>query len=182
MSTTAANVIDLDAAIRESSFPDGIQVPYKGTTYVLPAELPLDVFDPLLSPDFDLVGLIKTVLGEDGQAEGDLGDAVISVLFKRPNLPLEVRDTIYASLALLFGEDQWTQFQAQRPGVATLTVLIKGLFTSYGVALGEAFGSGGSSESDGDSSKETSSSTTESTPAEPSDAPEPETASSESAD
>src|SRR6478735_2126544 len=51
--------IDLDAARRERQQPDGLPVILAGEEFTLPAELPLDVFDPFLSEDFDLAGLIR---------------------------------------------------------------------------------------------------------------------------
>lgn len=178
MSTQTAPGIDLDAAIRESLYPEGIPVPYKGTTYVLPAELPLDVLDPLLDPEFDLIGLLK--LAVDGDDDADLGEVLIDVLFKRPGLPLEIRDTIFGCLQLLFGEEQWKQFQSNRPGLTTIATLIKGIFKVYGVSLGEAFASLSSSVSDGATPNQTSNATTALTPDTSSDDLALEPASSES--
>lgn len=171
--------IDLDAAIRESAFPDGIPVTFRGQQFTLPAELPLDVFDPLLDERVDLVGLLRIAFGEGGNEA--VGDAIITALFNRPNLPLVLRDAIYDSLRLLFGQEQFDAFQAHRPGLSTYGRLISGLFQKYGVSLGEAFASPASSETGGATSSPTSPATTPvSTPEEPSVAPEPAPASLES--
>lgn len=180
MSTTGPIGIDLDAAIRESAYPDGIPVPYKGHTFTMPAECPIDVFDPLLSADFNLVGVLGAILDDtDGK---DMGESVMSVLFERPSLPAEARDTIYECLCLLFGAEQWAEFQALRPGLTTYAALIRGLLNVYGVSLGEAFASGDSSKNSGPTPNPTSPvSTPGSTPASSSAAPKRKKASSVSA-
>src|SRR5690606_12695592 len=143
---TAALGIDLNAAVRESKSPDGIPVVYGDKTFTLPAELPVDVFDPLLDSEFDLVGLIKALLDS---TKDDLGEAIVDLLTNRPDLPVEVRDTVYDCLGLLFGEEQFAEFRAQRPGFTTYARLIGGLAKEYGTTLGEAFASPASSESGG---------------------------------
>lgn len=175
---TAAFVIDVDAAQRESQFPDGIPIVFKGETFTLPAELPLDVFDPVLSADFDLVGLVRTLF--DSEAN-DAGGMVTELLTARPGLPLEFRDTIYDCLQLLWGEEQWKSFLAKRPGLPTLIFIVKGLVKAYGITLGEAFASLGSFVGAGATQKLTSPSSTEgSTPEASGGETEPAPATSES--
>lgn len=177
-----ADLLDLDAAIREQVDPDGIDMPFRGAVFHLPAELPLDVFDPFLDPEFDLVGLIRTFVEADKDEKADVAETVVDVLFERPNLPREVLDAFYGSLRLLFGAEQFEQFQAKRPGHKTYTIFIRLLLAKYGVGLGEAFASADSSENGGETSKPTSpTSTTDSTPAKPSAAAKRKKASSASA-
>ena len=171
-------VIDIDAAIRETSFPDGIPVIFKGNTYMLPAELPLDIFDPFLAEDFDLAGLIKQI-GNEGEGVS-FTDSLTDLLFNRPTLPLDLIDALKGSLALLFG-DQWEAFQAGRPGAVAYTLVIRRAFQAYGVILGEVFKSPSSSDDAGATSKPTPTSISDSTPEPSGDDPEPEPASSESA-
>ncbi len=175
---SAALGIDLNAAVRESKYPDGIPVTFGDKTFILPSELPVDVFDPLLDADFDLVGLIKALLDS---TKADIGEALVDLLTNRPDLPVEIRDTIYACLGLLFGAEQFAQFRELRPGIGTYARLIGGLAKEYGSSLGEAFASPTSSESGGATSSPTSPGTTPaSTPAPSGVAPEPSTGSSAS--
>ena len=102
--------IDLDAARRERQQPEGIPVVLGGDTIVLPAELPLDVFDPFLDEEFDLAGLIRegiekaTSHGEDGEERGDEG-AVLDILFMRPDLPMDIINRVFQAFELLFGDN-----------------------------------------------------------------------------
>lgn len=170
--------INLDAAERETAYPDGIPVTRKGITFMLPSELPLDVFDPLLDPKLDLTGLIKRAL--ESQTE-DTTEAVLEVIFSRDALVLELRDAFYACIKVLFGEEQYEEWAATRPGLRTYGNLIRGLLREYGVGLGEAFKSPTSSGDAGPTSKETSPDTSPATTPDSSDvAPEPATDSSES--
>jgi hypothetical protein len=181
--SSLTNVIDLDAARRESAFPDGIDVPFRGETYNLPGELPADVFDPFLTPEFDLSGLLVTLFkDDDAEKKKELGDRVVELLLERPMLPAENITAIYAALELLFGPDQWATFKAARPSIPDIARLVSGLFRLYGVSLGEAFASVGSVTNAGPTSKQTSPlGIPVSTPDASGDAPAPETASSESA-
>ena len=180
--STLTNVIDLDAARRESAFPDGINVPFRGETYTLPGELPADVFDPFLTPEFDLSGLLVTLFKDDDAEKKELGDRVVGLLLDRPMLPAEIITAIYAALELLFGDEQWATFKAARPSIPDIARLVSGLFRLYGVSLGEAFASVGSVTNAGPTSKQTSPlGIPVSTPDASGDAPAPETGSSESA-
>jgi len=179
--TSLTNVIDLDAARRESAFPDGINVPFEGEVYNLPGELPADVFDPFLTPEFDLSGLLVTLFKDDDE-EKELGDRVVALLLDRPMLPAEIIGALYAALELLFGAEQWATFKAARPSIPDIARLVSGLFRLYGVSLGEAFASVGSVANAGPTSKQTSPlGIPASTPDASGDAQAPATGSSESA-
>jgi hypothetical protein len=170
--------IDLDAARREGSFPDGIPVVFGGQTFTLPSELPLDIIDPLLADEFDLVGLVKELSSIEAET---YSDTLVQLLTARPNLPTSIRDTFHDVLRLLFGAEAFADFQSHRPGLSTYALLIRRLSTAYGVSLGEAFASLASSATGGATSSTTSNESTASTPASSGDAPEPATASSVSA-
>lgn len=158
------NLLDLDAARRERAHPEGIVVRNKGEEFVLPAELPADVFDPFLLGKIDVAGIVRTAL-EDDTEDADLGEIVVKVLFENPSLPQDVYAAIHESFGLLFGEEQWEAFRKTKPSFPDLGVLVKGLLKKYGTSLGEVFASPDSSESDGATPKETSESTPSSTPA-----------------
>ena len=179
--TAKTRSIDLDAARRERDQPEGFPVTLRGKTYTLPSELPVDVFDPFLTDDFDLAGLIRdamvTAKDENGVVK-PTNVIVVEALFERPSLPVEVIKAIYASLELLFGKVPFGKFKAARPTFGDYSNLVQGLFSIYGASMGEAFGSADSSVNAGPTPNPTSTGTAVSTP-EPSGAnPEPEPASS----
>lgn len=163
------NVIDLNAAAakREAKFPEGFKVPYGSEEFILPAELPMECLDPFFNMDIDLASILAQAVqlqfsgDEDQAAKGQ--EAMWQVLLASPNLPKEVWQAIRVSLVVLFGEEQWDRFIAQRPSVSTYVALIIGVVKMYGAALGEAFGSATPSETGGQTSSETSPSSTKST-------------------
>lgn len=170
-------LFDLDAARREIAYPDGIKVPFKGEEFILPAELPADVFDPFLSEDFGLTTILAAIYAEDG--EESLVDRILGVLFERPTLPATTINAVYEAIGNVFGEEQWPRFRALRPSIKDYVRLVRGLLDLYGTSLGEAFASAGSSENAGSTSKPTSPTTTpDSTPALSGADPEPAPASS----
>lgn len=168
------SLIDMNAARRERSAPESLPVAFGDSTFHLPAELPVDVFDPFLTDELGLSGLIEEGIalyktpGDDGK-EREISSVVVDVLFARPSLPLELIRAIYASFEILFGPEQYVTFKAQRPTLLDYAFLFKALYTAYGVSLGEAFASLAPSTSDGETPKQTSASTEESTPETPSE-------------
>jgi len=181
---------DLDAARREATGRDSLTFKYAGGAYQLPVEMPLDVLDPFLARDFNLVGLIREFTSPQKVKDPETGDLVNEdwtktlerVLFTREDLPAEVLDAIHGAFSLLFGADDYARFRAARPSAQDYIRLVTSLSAKYGVSLGEAFASPSSSTEDGGAtSKETSESTPESTPAPSGDAQVSEPASSESA-
>lgn len=171
--------IDLDAPAREGAFPEGIPIRRGGRDFILPAELPIDVFDPLLAEDFDLTGLITALTSSQ---TANFGEAIVEVLTSRPDLPRTFIDTIYKSFELLFGAEQFAEFQKTRPGIPTYSYLVRGLFEVYGTTLGEAFASPEQSEDDGATQKPTSSASISSTSEASTDAPASAPATSEFVD
>ncbi|NEA53597.1 hypothetical protein G3I60_05350 [Streptomyces sp. SID13666] len=161
--------IDLDAARRESRFPDGIPVRFGGRDFIFPAELPADALDPLLSDDLDLVGLLRDLVTSPGST---VTGEVFDLLLKRPNLPRAFLDAVKDVYLSLLGPEQFEQFIAARPWVTDYIRLSKALSSVYGVTLGKLFGLSGSSESDGETSNPTSPASTDSTPEGSGDAPD----------
>ena len=160
------------AARREGANPNGVDVTFDGKQYLLPAELPAAVLDPLIEGDLDLVGLIKVAYDASRDAKrsqesrDDMESMVWQALAQHPDLPVSVVRAIRDSLELLFGTEQWAAFQASSPSLADMGALIVGLVGEYGVGLGEALRSASSSGTGGTTSSPTSSGTAEvSTPA-----------------
>jgi len=161
---------DMDAARREEECPDGIRLVYKGEEFILPAELPIDIFDALLSDDLDLTGIFTELLNSEDE---DVMKAVLKLLIDRPSLPKVLLDAIHACFRSLFGDEDYPRFRRLRPSIKDVVRLARGLFERYGTSLGEAFASPDSPEAGGATSSQTSSSTTESTPAPSGDVDEP---------
>ena len=163
--------IDLDAARRERQMPIGIPVTLGGEDFLLPAELPLDVFDPFLTEEFDLAGLIRDAI-ERYKADEDKGveGVVVDILFLRPDLPLDIINRVFAAFEVLFGgPDEYARFKATRPSLVDYAQLFRGLYRGYGVGLGEAFASLAPSGPGGETPKQTSDASTASTSETPSE-------------
>ena len=176
-------LLDLDAARREITHPDGIPVQFKGQTFTLPAELPADVFDPFLSEKFDLMSLAKAALTDDAEVNGmevTTIDRILAVLEEQPQIIANGLAAIKDAFALLFGAQEYSAFVALRPSFTDYARLLKGLIGLYGVGLGEAFASPASSGSVGATPSPIYDSAITSTPAPSGDAPVPAPASSES--
>lgn len=159
------------AARREGAHPEGIPITFDGKSYMLPAEIPAEVLDPLLEGDLDLVGLIKVAYdaSRDAQRSAESRDRMESMIWEtlaaHPDLPVSVIRAVRDSLAVLFGAEQWQAFQASKPSLADIGALIVSLVSEYGVSLGEALRSSGSATNGGPTSSPTSAGSTESTPA-----------------
>lgn len=171
------NLIDLDAeaARREITNPDGLPVRFRGEEYLIPAELPVDVFDPFLEPGFDLAGLIREAIAEAKEpgiaGEKGIDEVVIDLVFNRPDLPVKIINAVYSAYEILFGPEQYARFRQARPSLPDYMALTRGLFRVYGTSVGEAFASVDSSETSGLTQKPTLPASTGSTP-EPSGAPQ----------
>jgi hypothetical protein len=161
-------MIDLDAeratraARREGENPNGIPVRFAGEDYLLPAEVPASVIDPLFDGQIDITELVRVLVSTSSEQGGF--DTALVALARRPDLPASVLVAVRATLQGLFGLAQWDRFWAAGPSFPDLIALIRNLAQSYGVSLGESSGSGGPSPSDGPTSSTISSSTTDSTP------------------
>jgi hypothetical protein len=155
------NLIDLDAARREVTYPDGIPVRLFDETWTFPAELPADALDPLFSEELDLVGILGDLMETSGATA--IGETV-ELLFKRPRLPMQFKRAIQDSYRVLLGDDVFDDFASNKPSINDYVRLTKALIAAYGVDLGKLFGSDDSSENDGETSKPTSDASTSSTP------------------
>lgn len=165
-------LIDLNAersarAARREGGSKPVRVPFGEETFELPAELPAAVVETLLDPDVEIAQMIIAAIQAYKAGTGDENTTAViaGVLTSRPDLPLGFVRAVIGAIEQLFGTDQWARFQAQQPSAHDLIALIRGLVQVYGVGLGEAFKSSGSSATGGTTSKRTSSASTASTPA-----------------
>ncbi|TMR93291.1 hypothetical protein [Nonomuraea basaltis] len=157
-------VLDLDAARASRSGTKGKPIPLRfGGEIIcyLPAELPVDVLEPLAHLNVDTALIARTVL--HAMKEADLTKAglsiasmVVDLVIQNPKLPGELLDAVRWMGRRLMGEDGYEQFVAQRPSVADVAAFIKGLGGRYSFRLGESMPSSSDSDS-GESSTPTSS-------------------------
>lgn len=173
----ASLLLDMDAARREVTDPDGMTVRFGGEDFTFPAELPMSAFDPILDPKLDLVGVVTRVLSDSKGVSG----GVLDLLLMRPELPRDVLDAFLAIYRNLLGDEAYELFAGKNPSVPDYARLSKALVTAYGVSLGKFFGLASLPTADGETSSQTSPDTTSSTPADSGDSPDSPD-SSESAD
>jgi hypothetical protein len=161
-------VLDLDAARASRSGTKGQPIPLRlggEIICVLPAELPVDVLEPLAHLNVDTALIARTVL--QAMKETDLTQAglniasmVVDLVIQNPSLPGELLDAVRLMGRRLMGDDGYERFVAQRPSIGDVAAFIKGLGGRYSFRLGESKPSSSDSGS-GDASTPISSTTTE---------------------
>lgn len=130
-----------------------------GERIELPAELPLDVLEPLTKVNIDVSLLIRQVLDARGTGEAaneELLGAVVDMLIVNPSLPVEVVDAVREMSRRLLGAEGYAALVAFRPTVKDVGSIAKYVIRQYGIRLGEASPSSDSSEGTGTTSKPTS--------------------------
>lgn len=149
--------LDLDSmrtARAEVTRTPGIRL--GGTRLELPPELPLDVLEPLTSINVDVAVLIRQVLdtrreNSDAANEAVL-DVVVDQLVVNPKLPSELITAVKTMASRLLGEEGYAHLVAQRLYLKDIGEIVKFLLRTYGIRLGEASPSSGSSEGTGTTS------------------------------
>ncbi|MFF2620086.1 hypothetical protein [Kitasatospora sp. NPDC058046] len=146
------------------------------TVAMLPAELPLAVWEPLIGIPY--LPLLLRSLVEAAQAQGEqqtqAAGLIVDVLGSEPSLPSDLLAAAAEMGRRLLGDDGYKQLMAQRPSHADLLELVRYAWTKYfwgGGGLGELIGPSATASSGGTTSKPTSSGTTSSTPAVSGDGP-----------
>ena len=129
-----------------------------GLLLEVPAELPLDVLEPLTTINVDISVLIRQVLDarNSAGAQEEILGAVVDMLMVNPSLPTEVIDCAKTMAQRLFGDEGYAHLVEQRLYLKDVGLLVKWLMRRYGVGLGEASPSSDSSEGTGTTSKPTS--------------------------
>jgi hypothetical protein len=174
MATTPTTTFDLDddartrAAAREGR-GDSVTFRFRGETYALPVELPIDVLEPVRTLD---IGALLVAIVPDEKGEVSVSE-ILSLLIRNPTLPTDVTTAIGEAMRRLFGEDQYARFWAARPSVHDLRALAQKLGSAYGVSLGESTRSPDTSGAGGATLSQTSDATTALTPVTPSQEPLP---------
>lgn len=176
------DVIDLDeqrgqrATMRREQGKKALAVRLQGTTYRMPDELPVDTFAPLAAVTGNVGMLVRAAI-DAAQADSDearmqsVGLLVDSIAVQDDLLP-SLLSAVRQCAVNLMGQEAFDAFLAYRPSREDYSALASRLFAAYGVSLGEASTSSGSSPSGGTTSKQTSSGGTGSTPEEPTETPE----------
>lgn len=156
------------------------------TITVLPVELPVDVLAPLRDLDGDITLILREALSsvtsskDARQTQVDTTALVVDLLASNPALPITFLDTVQKIGRNLLTDEGMNRLIANRPTPQDYTALIKGVFSFYGVTLGEASPSSDSStdeprtdEPDSETSSGTSSTNSDSTPDESGTTAEP---------
>lgn len=161
------NVLDLDAleAQRREGRGDALEVQWRGTTYRLPVELPMEAVDQLATMA-DVPEVAEDAAPEEAakalRAVSKGLDGGLAVLFcgcaelpeKRPDKPGNHEP-----------ECPWVGFSRTRPSLETRMALVEGVWAAYGVTLGEALAPAQQQPAGGRRSAQTSSGGMGSTPA-----------------
>lgn len=150
-----------DAAQHEAR-GETLPIMFGGVTIAeLPAELPIDVLDPLRVVSEDIALLLRWGLriaeqgGKvDAQREG-IG-LFLDLLSGNEKLPDDLVMVATGIARRLLGDEGYAAFIAQRPSREDVFALARGVIDWYGVGLGESLRSTDSSTSDGPTSRETS--------------------------
>jgi hypothetical protein len=137
-------MIDLDAR-REEVAATPKEIRLGGETFILPPELPGDVLAPFLAADLGLVDLLADAIANSDDKD-EIGDMVFELLGKNPSLPSSLVTAGSDALKALIGADRYPVFLEKRPTVPEYLLIAQGLFTEYGMSLGDFFGSSSSSE------------------------------------
>lgn len=162
------NVLDLDAARdaraqARAEHTGPVELRFGGEVIAeLPAELPVEVLEPLMSVDLDLAALAREALdamnSSDADAQSKAVELVIDLIVANPRLP---QDLIRAGQEMgrrLLTEDGYARFVARRPSLQDVNELAKQLVKRY-ARLGESLRSS-TPAADGTTSKPISPTTT----------------------
>ncbi|MEV7926099.1 hypothetical protein [Kitasatospora sp. NPDC088779] len=135
---------------------------------VLPAELPLEVWQPLIGIPY--LPLLLRSLVEAAQAQGEqqtqAANLIVDVLGSEPSLPSDLIAAAAEMGRRLLGEDGFARLMAQRPSHSDILELVRYAWTKYlagGGGLGELIGPSETPSSAGTTSRPTFSGTTSST-------------------
>ncbi|MEU4703398.1 hypothetical protein [Nonomuraea dietziae] len=139
-------VLDLDAARASRSSTQGQPIPLKfggSVICLLPAELPVDVLEPLAHVKVDTALIARTALdamqSDDALKAGlDVFGMIVDLVIANPNLPGELLDAVRMMGRRLMGDEGYEAFVAERPSIGDVTALLKGLGGRYGFRLGES--------------------------------------------
>ncbi|MEU6713041.1 hypothetical protein ABZ897_16285 [Nonomuraea sp. NPDC046802] len=164
-------VLDLDAARASRSSTKGKPIPLRfggEIICLLPAELPVDVLEPLAHLKVDTALIARTVLKaikETNQVQAGLSIAAmfVDMVIQNPKLPGELLDAVRLMGRRLMTDEGYERFVAERPSIADVAAFIKGLAGRYSFRLGESQPSSSGSGSGGPSTPTFSTTSTDST-------------------
>ncbi|WP_371500307.1 hypothetical protein OG871_27585 [Kitasatospora sp. NBC_00374] len=143
---------------------------------VLPAELPLEVWQPLIGVPYLPLLLRKLVEAAQskGEQQAEAAGLIVDVLGSEPGLPSDLIAAAGEMGRRLLGEDGYTRLMAERPSHSDVLELVRFAWTKYmggGAGLGELIGPSETPSNAGTTSKPTSSASTTSTPGASGDGP-----------
>ncbi|MCC9309141.1 hypothetical protein LN042_18980 [Kitasatospora sp. RB6PN24] len=143
---------------------------------VLPAELPLEVWQPLIGIPYLPLLLRKLVEAAQskGEQQAEAAGLVVDVLGSEPTLPADLVAAVGEMGRRLLGADGYEQLMAARPSHSDIVELVRYAWSKYlggGAGLGELIAPSATPSSGGTTSNPTSSGSTGSTPEESGSAP-----------
>ncbi|WP_406205308.1 hypothetical protein OH807_30625 [Kitasatospora sp. NBC_01560] len=146
------------------------------TVASLPAELPLEVWQPLVGIPYLPLLLRKLVEAAQSQGEqqAEAAGLIVDVLGSEPGLPSDLIAAAGEMGRRLLGEDGYTRLMAERPSHSDVLELVRYAWSKYmggGAGLGELIGPSETPTSGGTTSRPTSSGITTSTPEASGDGP-----------
>ncbi|WP_327074440.1 hypothetical protein OG196_31870 [Kitasatospora purpeofusca] len=148
-----------------------------GTTVAtLPAELPLEVWQPLIGIPY-LPLLLRNLVEaaqSNGEQQAEAASLIVDVLASEPGLPADLIAAAGEMGRRLLGEDGYGRLMAERPSHADVLELVRYAWSKYmggGAGLGELIGPSASPSNAGTTSNPTSSASTTSTPEASGDGP-----------
>lgn len=133
------------AARGEEKGPEELKLGGKVIT-LLPAELPMDVLEPLTKIDIDTALLFRSVLDvykSTGQKDAaasveSLIGMLVDLVLTNPKLPQELVGAVKDMGRRVLGEDGYIAFVAARPSLQDGAALVKGLATKYSLSSGKS--------------------------------------------
>ncbi|MFJ8043791.1 hypothetical protein ACIRBX_25145 [Kitasatospora sp. NPDC096147] len=136
---------------------------------VLPAELPLEVWQPLVGIPYLPLLLRKLVEAAQSQGEqqAEAAGLIVDVLGSEPSLPADLVGAFAEMGRRLLGQEGYDRLMAQKPSHSDVLELARYAWSKYlsgGAGLGELIGPSEPSTTAGTTSKPTFSGTTTSTP------------------
>ncbi|GAA2746170.1 hypothetical protein [Kitasatospora cinereorecta] len=143
---------------------------------VLPAELPLEVWQPLVGIPYLPLLLRKLVEAAQskGEQQAEAAGLIVDVLGSEPSLPSDLIAAFGEMGRRLLGADGYSRLMAERPSHSDVVELARYAWSKYmggGAGLGELIGPSETPSNAGTTSKPTSSASTSSMPAVSGDGP-----------
>ncbi|WP_433541989.1 hypothetical protein ACQP10_38200 (plasmid) [Streptosporangium sandarakinum] len=110
---------------------------------LLPAELPIDVLEPITRVKVDTALLFRSVMDayksrDEAESTAALVDMLVDLVIMNPDLPAELVEAVKEMGRRILGADGYEKFVAARPSLQDGGALIKGLAKKYSMSSGKS--------------------------------------------